>query len=67
VPGSKGGYVTITDAAKRQRPDGVPYPAALKSNPAAPSGGEAPAATAPSGETPAAQEPSAAPEAEGNG
>ena len=56
VPGSKGGYVTITDAAKRPRPDGAPYPAALKSNAAVSEGAEAPAAEA----------PSAAPEAEGS-
>lgn len=56
VPGSKGGYVTITDAAKRKRPDGVPYPAALKSG--------SPAAPASEAALPA--EPAAAPEAEGN-
>jgi large subunit ribosomal protein L3 len=29
VPGSKGSYVAIRDAAKRVRPDDVPYPAAI--------------------------------------
>jgi large subunit ribosomal protein L3 len=31
VPGSKGGWVTIKDAMKRKLPDGVPFPAAIKS------------------------------------
>jgi len=30
VPGSKGGYVLVSDAIKRQLPDGVPFPAALR-------------------------------------
>lgn len=59
VPGADGGFVTITDAAKRKRPDGVPYPAALKSGGAAADGGAAEAA-------PAADAPGAAPEQEGN-
>ncbi len=44
VPGSKGGWVTIKDAVKKKLPDGVPFPAALKS---------AAAAAAPAEETPA--------------
>ena len=44
VPGSKGGWVTIKDAMKKKLPDGVPFPAAIKSA-AAPA--EAPAAEAP--------------------
>ena len=32
VPGSKGGWVTVKDAVKKQSCDGVPYPAALRSN-----------------------------------
>ena len=32
VPGSKGGFVRITDAIKKVRPDDVPYPAGLKSD-----------------------------------
>lgn len=32
VPGSKGGFVRITDAVKRAAPEGVPFPAGLKSN-----------------------------------
>ncbi|AXX96555.1 MULTISPECIES: 50S ribosomal protein L3 [Profundibacter] len=31
VPGSKGGWVTIKDAVKKKLPEGVPFPAALKS------------------------------------
>ena len=31
VPGSKGGWVTIKDAVKKPLPEGVPFPAALKS------------------------------------
>ncbi|MDU8928564.1 50S ribosomal protein L3 [Alisedimentitalea sp. MJ-SS2] len=31
VPGSKGGWVTVKDAVKKAAPEGVPYPAALKS------------------------------------
>ena len=31
VPGSKGGWVTVKDAVKKQSFDGVPYPAALRS------------------------------------
>jgi large subunit ribosomal protein L3 len=30
VPGSKGGWVTVKDAVKKQLPDGVPFPAGLK-------------------------------------
>ena len=30
VPGAEGGYVLVSDAAKRPRPKDVPYPAALK-------------------------------------
>ena len=41
VPGSKGGWVTVKDAVKKKLPDGVPFPAALKSD-AAPEA-EAPA------------------------
>lgn len=40
VPGSKGGWVTVKDAVKKQLVDNVPFPAALRSN-------EAPAAEAP--------------------
>jgi len=31
VPGSKGGWVTIKDAVKKKLPEGVPFPAAVKS------------------------------------
>jgi large subunit ribosomal protein L3 len=30
VPGNKGGWVTIKDAAKKKPPEGLPFPAALK-------------------------------------
>jgi len=35
VPGSKGGWVTVKDAVKKKLPDGVPFPAALKTAAAA--------------------------------
>ncbi|TNE37047.1 MAG: 50S ribosomal protein L3 [Alphaproteobacteria bacterium] len=42
VPGSKGSWVYIADAIKKQRPDNVPYPAAIGT-----AGAAAPAAEAP--------------------
>jgi large subunit ribosomal protein L3 len=42
VPGSKGGWVTVKDAVKKALPEGVPFPAALKS-----AATEAPATEAP--------------------
>ena len=42
VPGSKGGWVTVKDAVKKKAPEGLPFPAGLKSAAA-----EAPAADAP--------------------
>ena len=33
VPGSAGGYVVVRDAAKRENPDGLPFPAALRDVP----------------------------------
>lgn len=43
VPGSKGGFVRITDAIKRARPEDAPYPAGLKADaPAAGAEEEAP-------------------------
>jgi len=45
VPGSKGGWVTVKDAVKKQLPDGVPFPAGLKAAQA--SATEAVAAEAP--------------------
>ncbi len=30
VPGAEGGYVTVTDAVKRARPDEAPYPAGIR-------------------------------------
>jgi large subunit ribosomal protein L3 len=44
VPGSKGGWVTIKDAMKKKLPDGVPFPAAIKT---AATQVEAPVADAP--------------------
>ncbi len=41
VPGADGGYVLVSDAKKRAAPKDIPFPAALKSGPAA---AEAPAA-----------------------
>ncbi|WP_166418508.1 50S ribosomal protein L3 [Cochlodiniinecator piscidefendens] len=35
VPGSKGGWVTVKDAVKKKLPDGVPFPAGLKTAAAA--------------------------------
>ena len=46
VPGSKGGYVLISDAIKRKLPDGVPFPAGLLAD-AAPEAEETPAEEAP--------------------
>src|SRR6056300_132763 len=43
VPGSKGGWVTIKDAMKKKLPDGVPFPAALRSAEAPAVAEEAPA------------------------
>ncbi len=43
IPGSKGGWITITDAVKKSLPDGVPMPAALKGDAVA----DAPADDAP--------------------
>jgi large subunit ribosomal protein L3 len=54
VPGSKGGYVLVSDAKKRPAPDGLPFPGAVKA------AGEEPA---PEEETP----DEAAPEEEGTG
>lgn len=45
VPGSKGGWVTVKDAVKTKMPEGVPFPAALKS--AAAKVADAPAEEAP--------------------
>ncbi|NQV82359.1 MAG: 50S ribosomal protein L3 [Rhodospirillales bacterium] len=41
VPGSRGGYVRISDAIKKKLPDGVPFPCAIKGQGTAPA--EAPA------------------------
>lgn len=50
VPGSKGGFVLISDAVKKKAPDDLPYPAALKGGAqAAPADAEA----APAEEAPA--------------
>jgi large subunit ribosomal protein L3 len=47
VPGHEGAWVLVRDAAKRKAPEGVPFPAALKSDVAAtppPPAADAPAA-----------------------
>jgi len=31
VPGSKGGWVTVKDSVKKKAPEGLPFPAALRS------------------------------------
>jgi large subunit ribosomal protein L3 len=43
VPGSKGGWVTVKDAVKKKAPEGLPFPAALKSAVAAAPAQDAPA------------------------
>jgi len=43
VPGSKGGWVTVKDAVKKKAPEGLPFPAGLKSAAAAAPAVEAPA------------------------
>ena len=55
VPGSKGAYVAIRDAAKRARPDDVPYPAAIVGQEGA--SAEAPVEDAPVDEVPVADAP----------
>ncbi len=58
VPGAEGSWVMVRDAVKRSAPDGVPFPAGLKSQPEA----EAPVEAVPevvaeaSGDAPAADE-----------
>ncbi len=58
VPGAEGGWVMVRDAVKRSAPEGVPFPAGLKSQPEA----ETPVEVAPevaaeaSGDAPAADE-----------
>ena len=68
VPGSKGGFVLVSDAFKRPLPDGVPFPAATRGAPTeAASEEEAPAAeeAAPAEEAPAEEAATdEAPEAE---
>jgi large subunit ribosomal protein L3 len=62
IPGSKGGFVRITDAVKASRPDDAPYPAATKGDAAPAEAEEAPAEEAPV--EAAAPEAEAQPEAE---
>jgi large subunit ribosomal protein L3 len=64
VPGSDNGWVLIRDAVKRRAPDGLPFPAALRSEAAAEneeSDGEPAAADEPTGETGAAPNEGASP------
>jgi len=68
VPGSKGSYVLVRDAVKRAAPEGLPFPAALRTEPEAetPSAEPAPAEAEPAApaETEApSTEAAAAPEA----
>ena len=49
IPGAKGGYVLISDALKRALPEGVPFPAGIRSSDVAVD--EAPAADAPADAT----------------
>ncbi|RME64997.1 MAG: 50S ribosomal protein L3 [Alphaproteobacteria bacterium] len=51
IPGAKGSWVLIRDAAKRTAPEGLPFPAAVKA--------AAPPAQGPAAQEPAAQEPAA--------
>jgi large subunit ribosomal protein L3 len=63
VPGAKGGFVLVKDAVKRKPPDGLPFPAALRTRPEA----EAPAADMaldPADNRPSAENPASAPEGE---
>ena len=63
VPGSEGGWVLISDAIKRGRPDEAPYPAGIRTA-AAPAEAETPEAAPEPEETPAAEvapEPQEAP------
>ncbi len=46
VPGSEGGWVTLTDAVKRPRPDGVPFPAGLFAQEETETAGDTPEADA---------------------
>jgi large subunit ribosomal protein L3 len=62
VPGAAGGYVLVQDAVKRKAPAGLPFPAALKSVPAAAAPetqvaevAETPAVEMSAGETPAVE------------
>ena len=51
VPGSKGGYVLVSDAKKRRAPEGVPYPAAIAGAAAPADAGDAPADSGPGPDT----------------
>lgn len=46
VPGSKGGYVLVRDAVKKAAPEGVPFPAAVKTAVVAQAAADAPATEA---------------------
>ena len=64
VPGSKGGWITISDAVKKTLPDGVPMPASLKGAKSDAAEAETPAEDTPAEEvtTDAAATEEAAPE-----
>lgn len=56
VPGSEGGWVLIRDAVKRAAPEGLPFPAGLKSSASAAAATDAEPAEAPAAEAPAEEE-----------
>ena len=55
VPGSKNGWVYVTDAEKKKAPEGIPFPAGLKSAVAAQQNNDAPVEDAPATEAAAEQ------------
>jgi large subunit ribosomal protein L3 len=63
VPGAEGGWVLVADAVKRPRPEGLPFPAALRERPAEEAdGAEAAPVTEPVPAEEGAPETQAAPE-----
>ena len=63
VPGSKGGYVLVSDAKKRALPEGVPFPGAIRAAAASPESEPAPDADL----EPGAEAPAEAPAEETSG
>ena len=56
MPGSRGGYVLVSDAVKRARPDDAPFPAGLVADPAAEAAAPAETGDDAPAETPAKEE-----------